>query len=432
MSTIIFFVLHKSIKKEDPRFLEDGVDRYISVTFSQTDENWHVDDITDNEAIFKRKKFPAVQCTKDHFGNTTRSLQLFNAWKGFSLFCLDTPYMNQIKFFNEHGEMINKHFTMRVERCENTTTNGNFCHSPERISEYIEDASVHGWVIQDNVVMREELEHPPRYQTQRLWMQSLLSAHKVDKFNTYLSKIEYVTYDSLLGTGAHSKQGSFFQVHSITNRPQIAQKESQLLMEANFYLSPFLKNYVRKTYNLSNAVSKLGGLMSVMMAVFKAVLFPISQHMYYWIAIKRLFLARTSDQNLFLDEKKGKFRSRNEKKITQYFNPEQFGIQNMLLCRVKNEIQKHRLIRISLKDSILLFLHDRLVCLQWFSCWKKKAQFQKLFKEGKLRIEKDLNIIKLVRNLKRLKILMKSSLMTKQVKFQIAHNIKNCIDLDDT
>ena len=41
----------------------------------------------------------------------------------------------------------------------------------------------------------------------------------------------------------------------------------------------------------------------------------------------------------------------------------------------------------------------------------------KLFNEGKLRIEKDLNIIKLVRNIKRLKILMKSSLLTQDVKF---------------
>lgn len=55
----------------------------------------------------------------------------------------------------------------------------------------------------------------------------------------------------------------------------------------------------------------------------------------------------------------------------------------------------------------------------------------KLYNQGKLRIEKDLNIIKLVRNIKRLKILMKCSLLTKDVKFQIAHSVKNCIDLDD-
>ena len=55
----------------------------------------------------------------------------------------------------------------------------------------------------------------------------------------------------------------------------------------------------------------------------------------------------------------------------------------------------------------------------------------KLFNEGKLRIEKDLNIIKLVRNIKRLKILMKSSLLTQDVKFQIAHSVKNCIDIDE-
>ena len=41
----------------------------------------------------------------------------------------------------------------------------------------------------------------------------------------------------------------------------------------------------------------------------------------------------------------------------------------------------------------------------------------KLFNEGKIRVEKELNVIKLVRDFKRLKILMKSSLLTKDVKF---------------
>ena len=45
-------------------------------------------------------------------------------------------------------------------------------------------------------------------------------------------------------------------------------------------------------------------------------------------------------------------------------------------------------------------------------------------------IEKDLNMIKLVRNIKRSKILWKCSMMTPDIKLQIAHSNKNVIDLD--
>lgn len=45
-------------------------------------------------------------------------------------------------------------------------------------------------------------------------------------------------------------------------------------------------------------------------------------------------------------------------------------------------------------------------------------------------IEKDLNIIKLVRNLKRIKILLKCQAMTSNIKLQIAHSKKNVINLD--
>ena len=50
--------------------------------------------------------------------------------------------------------------------------------------------------------------------------------------------------------------------------------------------------------------------------------------MYYWIAIKRLFLARTSTKHVLLEKKKGKNKSHYEHKITKYLDPESFGLEN--------------------------------------------------------------------------------------------------------
>ena len=78
---------------------------------------------------------------------------------------------------------------------------------------------MHAWVIQDNIVLRET-DHEPIYQSQKLWMQSLLGDYKVDIFNIYLSRVEWYAYDSWLGMGM-AKSGSFYQVSSIASRPQI-------------------------------------------------------------------------------------------------------------------------------------------------------------------------------------------------------------------
>ena len=44
-----------------------------------------------------------------------------------------------------------------------------------------------------------------------------------------------------------------------------------------------------------------------------------------------------------------------------------------------------------------------------------------MYRSGIYKIEKDLNLVRLVKMLKRINILMKNSLMTSKVDFEIAH-----------
>ena len=53
-----------------------------------------------------------------------------------------------------------------------------------------------------------------------------------------------------------------------------------------------------------------------------------------------------------------------------------------------------------------------------------------MFQKGKYEIEKEINIINMVRGIKRNKILLKKSMMSRDVKFKIAHGDKNCINID--
>ena len=49
---------------------------------------------------------------------------------------------------------------------------------------------------------------------------------------------------------------------------------------------------------------------------------------------------------------------------------------------------------------------------------------------GADRIEAELNIVKVIRALRNIKILMRNSLMSKQVKYEIKHVEKNLINID--
>ena len=50
----------------------------------------------------------------------------------------------------------------------------------------------------------------------------------------------------------------------------------------------------------------LGGVTEVIMIIFGFILYPISEHSYTLKAIKRLYLARTNKNGLFLEEKNKK------------------------------------------------------------------------------------------------------------------------------
>ena len=94
------------------------------------------------------------------------------------------------------------------------------------------------------------------------------------------------------------------------------------------------------------------------------------------------------------------------------------------------EIKKHRLIKISLVEKLLIFVHVYLPCLARVCKWGKRREFMRLYNEGKRKIDRDFNVIRMVKNLNFLKIFMMNNLMSDKVRWQVAHCEKNIIMLD--
>lgn len=53
-----------------------------------------------------------------------------------------------------------------------------------------------------------------------------------------------------------------------------------------------------------------------------------------------------------------------------------------------------------------------------------------LYKLGKKRMRSELNISKLVKNLRNLKILIKNSFLNDKISYMIYHSLKNTLDID--
>ena len=94
-------------------------------------------------------------------------------------------------------------------------------------------------------------------------------------------------------------------------------------------------------------------------------------------------------------------------------------------------MQKHKHIRIKFWENMLLFISDScLSCLIPHKLWHKKKKLVRLLNEGRKRIEKELDIVKILKSLRDIKISMKNSLMTPEIKYQISHCEKNFIDIE--
>ena len=112
-----------------------------------------------------------------------------------------------------------------------------------------------------------------------------------------------------------SKTGEFYQVQDMKekHRPMKGKanhsRASNLLLKTDYFLAPQEWKHLRRIYGVTNLLSDLGGVMNVMLTVFGVLFKPLSKHQYFTNAIKRLFLARTKDDTIFLDPKKGKHKS---------------------------------------------------------------------------------------------------------------------------
>ena len=95
------------------------------------------------------------------------------------------------------------------------------------------------------------------------------------------------------------------------------------------------------------------------------------------------------------------------------------------------ELRKHYELNVRFSDSFKLYLSNQLFCISEY-CFKHKYKFNKLFNESTRKINKMLDISKMMRNNRLFKTLFKNSILNKKIKDQIEHTEKYLIDIDSS
>lgn len=187
------------------------------------------------------------------------------------------------------------------------------------------------------------------------------------------------------------------------------------IYNSDMFLQAETKSHERRVYGFLDLLGDLGGVTEILAILFGFLLLPFAEHFFILDATKKIFMAKTNNDKMFLKSKKKENKLENMKKQ----NKDHYTLE---------ELKTHRYMKIRLKDKLLLYLKKNWGCNCISKMWKDGHKFEKIYEKGQARIDQELNIVRFMNNLRNMKILLKASLMKDpEVKTQVKHNKKNLI-----
>jgi hypothetical protein len=173
------------------------------------------------------------------------------------------------------------------------------------------------------------------------------------------------------------------------------------------WINGLATSYERKVYNLLDLLGDLGGVLEFILILFSIFLSPISEFSYYLKLAKKLFFARIKSSDTL----------QQRKALDRRDETEDLESNPIISSRLRKELMIHRKIQIGTFDKVLLFFSQLLGPLSpfVFVCWSKHRKLLHLYKEAQEKVDAQLNVVKIIKNLGSLKILLKNSLMTPEI-----------------
>lgn len=119
----------------------------------------------------------------------------------------------------------------------------------------------------------------------------------------YLRKNDYELEDDFFQF-EYTGTGTYYDIGKQFSRPltKINEKDKRLLAQTKLFEMRESVLQARSIYNLFDLLGDLGGVTEIVMITFGTFLFPVSEFSFFVEAMKRFFLASTTDDDLFLEE----------------------------------------------------------------------------------------------------------------------------------
>lgn len=239
-----------------------------------------------------------------------------------------------------------------------------------------------------------------------------------------ISPNQVQTQDMWLQLGWYTHDFNFFSKHNINSYFNKRYSEDPLA-QVQINISSTGRKHERRVYGYFDLLGDLGGVLEMVLVFFGFFINPVAEHSFIFKATNKLYLARTNTPGVFLEKPKWA-KSLSKSKLTKQEVPENAP------SWLKQEISKQKPIIVSFHNSLWVYFYQR-VCL--FSHNNSMIQspvhkkLVKLFSISQKKIEKNLDILYIIRNLRNLKILSEK-FMDQEEQFYVERNNKNVINLD--
>lgn len=158
------------------------------------------------------------------------------------------------------------------------------------------------------------------------------------------------------------------------------------------------------------------------MLTLGVIFFSISEHSFILTAASKLYMVRTNSEKIF--------------KNVEDFESKIFLKSGILSNVDSTEIKKHKVIKLDLMQSLKLFVSRKCKSVyknRFYNLQSNEVKkLEKLYCEAEHKIYHDLNVVRLIKSLKDMKILIDSQVMDRKIKFKIDHSKKNVINIDSS
>lgn len=216
--------------------------------------------------------------------------------------------------------------------------------------------------------------------------------------NIFMGRTRFETQDSIwYPLFPKEVSGKFSHVNHIMDIQEIKLHNPVKLFSSIIYLDPHETILTRRVVTFNDVLGMLGGCLRVVFIIMTILITPYAQYIFYLNAARRMFLARTRDPSLLQKTDLNDQTSEFDKKIVRFVDPK--NIPSYYSHDMRHEIKKHKVISISNKDWLLLFIYHKLgnMACNRICRWRKREKLTNLYATSKDKLESKLNLFKLLR-----------------------------------